>query len=176
MEGNDDERFFKHIIKSGFVKGYDHVKLYQYAAQKPAKIENFLRSIAAMKADYMVVADIDQAPCISLKKEKLRETKIKGKMVDDNSIMVVIKEIESWYLAGIPSKDLKQLGIGYNGENTDTLTKEQFNRLMPAKFGSRIDFMQEILKYFQVETARRNNKSFGYFIKKFKTPTVDNTG
>lgn len=79
----------------------------------------------------------------------------------------MIKEIESWYLAGLDEAALKELGISYPDKDTDTLNKEQFDRLIPVKYVSRIDFMQEILKNFQLETARQKNKSFYYFINKY---------
>jgi hypothetical protein len=79
----------------------------------------------------------------------------------------VIKEIESWYLAGLTAKDLEKLNIDYKKKKTDNLTKEQFNRLIPKKFISRIDFMQEVLKHFHLETAKQNNQSFKYFLEKY---------
>ena len=167
LEGNDDERFFEKIIKPEFEKRYDYVKLYLYADKSPKKIENFIKSILAMMADYIIMADINRSPCVTHKKKVVADKKIRGKRVNKKNIMVVIKEIESWYLGGLNPASLKDLGIKYS-KKTNDLTKEQFNRLIPGKFISRIDFMQEILKYFKLETAKQNNKSFHYFVKRFK--------
>ncbi|OGW18585.1 MAG: hypothetical protein A3G93_11920 [Nitrospinae bacterium RIFCSPLOWO2_12_FULL_45_22] len=41
-----------------------------------------------------------------------------------------------------------------------------FNRLIPNKFDSRIDFMLEILKYFSMGIAKQKNKSFSYFLER----------
>jgi len=120
-----------------------------------------------MKADYIVMADINHSPCVTHKKDDITEKKIKSKKVKKDNIIVVIKEIESWYLAGLNPTSLRNLGINYN-KKTDNLTKEQFDRLMPRKFISRIDFLQEILKYFDLEKAVQNNKSFQYFVKRFE--------
>ena len=49
--------------------------------------------------------------------------------------------------------------------STDELTKEDFNRLIPRRFDSRIDFMFEILKSFSIETAARRNNSFDFFVE-----------
>ncbi|MHC4361138.1 MAG: hypothetical protein ACYSTN_10185, partial [Planctomycetota bacterium] len=84
---------------------------------------------------------------------------------DINNVIVIVKEIESWYLAGLDSKNCKKLGIKVF-RKTDNITKEQFDKLRPRKFNSRIDFMIEILKRFSMETAKRKNKSFDYFIAK----------
>ncbi len=168
LEGNDDERFFQAVVKPGLEKHYQSVQLYRYAAQSTKKIDAFLKSITAMKADYIVVADIDHSPCITHKKKVMVKKKIKSRYMEWDRVLVVVKEIESWYLAGLESEARKGLGIPpRQPQMTDTLTKEEFGRLIPKKFDSRIDFMKELLKYFDIGTAGKNNKSFGYFIKKY---------
>lgn len=166
IEGNDDERFFERIIKPRFQKIYDEVKFYQYACQPSKKIENFVNSINKMNADYIVAADMNDSPCITHKKVVIKNKKIKN--VNKDNIIVVIKEIESWYMAGLETKSKKELEVNYNKYTTDDLSKEQFNRLIPENSISRIDFMQEILKYFKTKTAVKNNQSFNYFINRFK--------
>ena len=86
--------------------------------------------------------------------------------IDKSKIIVVIKEIESWYLAGLDNKVCRQLKIN-NFADTDNVTKEKFNALIPKKFTSRIDFMSEILKYFSIEIAKQKNNSFQYFVEKY---------
>jgi hypothetical protein len=166
VEGNDDERLIERIIKPELEKRYHSVQLYRYAVQPPKKIENFLKSIVSMKADYMILTDINHSPCVTQRKNLLKTKKIKSRLVEDDKIIVVIKEIESWYLAGLERETLKKLGISYSEKRTDSLTKERFDRLISDKYVSRIDFMQEILENFQVETAKQKNKSFNYFITK----------
>ena len=79
---------------------------------------------------------------------------------------MVIKEIESWYLAG--SDDVISRKFGVRPFNiTNTVTKEQFNDMFSKKFASRIDFMIEILKCFSIEKAKEKNRSFRYFIEKY---------
>ena len=89
----------------------------------------------------------------------------KLRAVDEDRIIVVIKEIESWYCAGLRDEDLKKFKI-YSSKTTDTITKDQFNKLIPKVFTSRIDFMLETLKWFSIEIAKQKNKSFSYFIEK----------
>jgi selenocysteine-specific translation elongation factor len=162
VEGNDDERFFQKIIVPKFQKKYDTVKIWKYAQEKTEKISNFIRSIKSMGADYFYVVDIDQSPCVTAKK---KEIKRKLKNVEIDRIIVIIKEIESWYLAGIDNKHCKKLKIQIV-ENTNNITKEEFNNLIPKKF-DRIDFMSEILKNFSIEVAKQKNTSFKYFIEKY---------
>lgn len=167
LEGNDDERFCKSVIKPRLENKYDFVQFYRYATLPPKKVANFIKSIMAMKADFFIITDINHSPCITHRKEGLKERKIKYKAVNKEKIIVAIKEIESWYLAGLSAKGLEKLNIDYKKKRTDNLTKEQFDRLIPGKFISRIDFMQEVLKHFHLETAKQNNQSFKYFLEKY---------
>lgn len=166
VEGDDDERFFKGVIEPALTGKYDDVKLYKYSQAKQDRIKNFIRSISDMQADYIVVTDIDHNPCITAKKEKLLAGKFSG--IDRSHIQLVIREIEGWYLAGLNEKSRKDVGIKTKtAPVTDDLTKEAFNRLKPQRFSSRIDFMAEVLKRFDIPTARGNNRSFDYFCKKY---------
>ena len=116
-----------------------------------------------MESDYIFVGDINTH---SDEKSKKQELKNKYKKVDENSIIVVKKEIESWYLAGLDVKSSKALGVLYL-HSTDDVIKEQFNSMVPNKFDSEIDFMKEILNHYSIETAKQKNESFNHFIKKY---------
>jgi hypothetical protein len=163
VEGEDDKRFFEKIIKPLFEKKYDSVAIWKYAQQRKGKVSNFLRSIKGMSANYIYVSDINLAPCVTARKQDIQS---KFKDIDKDKIIVVIREIESWYLAGLDDTSFKRLGISSQG-TTDKITKEQFNNLIPKKFDSKIDFMQEILKYFRIEIGKQRNASFRYFLKKY---------
>ena len=163
VEGDDDERFFDKVVKPMLKEKYDSVKLWKHAQEKNKRVENFLKSIKGMNAGYIYVLDINRAQCITAKKEEIQN---KFGNIDEDRILVVIKEIESWYLAGLDDTCSKKFRISLC-DTTDDLTKKQFNNLIPKKFGSRIAFMQEILKCFDIETAKRKNESFRYFLKKY---------
>lgn len=162
VEGLNDKRFFDKIIKPNLKKKYDSVKVIQYANLKKEKLKGFLKSIAAMKADYLYVRDINNTPCVTEKKQKIQN---KFRNIDKARIIVVIKEIESWYLAGLNDKNSKKCRIHFL-KNTEEISKEQFKELIPKKFNSEIDFRLEILKFFSIETAKQKNKSFKYFVNK----------
>lgn len=132
---------------------------------KRDKFSAILEAIKAMGADYLVIADYDCSPCVTFKKEWLHQH-IKG--LEPQRTRIVIEEIESWYAAGLDEQGLAKFGMPVLATlaATDRLTKEQFNEMVPMKYDSRIDFMMEILKIFSVETARRKNRSFEYFLRK----------
>jgi len=163
VEGDDDVRFFEKIIKPMLEEKYDSIAIWKYAQVKNKRISDFIRSIKGMNANYIYVSDINRAPCITAKKEVVQG---EFKNIDRDRIMVIIREIEGWYLAGLGDTCSQKLRV-CSCDTTDNLTKEQFNELIPKKFDSRIDFIQEILKYFHIETAKQKNASFSYFLEKY---------
>ncbi|WML67832.1 MAG: hypothetical protein METHP_01396 [Methanoregula sp. SKADARSKE-2] len=164
VEGEDDVRFFGRIIKPLFVSRYDSVEILPYACIKRVKVNNFLKSVVQMGNDYLFVADIDEEHSVRDKKQILY---YRFPNIDGGSAVIVIKEIESWYYAGLPDAALEALGAPVL-PSTNGLSKEDFNRLIPGKFDSRIDFMFEILKYFSLLTAEMKNRSFRYFSDRFR--------
>lgn len=163
VEGNDDERFFNKILLPELKKKYDYVKVIKYTTMKRDKIDNFIKSIKAMGAEYIYLTDINNSPCITAKKEEIQN---KYKNIDKERIIIVVQEIESWYLAGLDDRASKQLKVK-NFHATNDVTKEKFDALVPQRFTSRIDFMSEILKNFSIEIAKYKNKSFKYFVEKY---------
>jgi hypothetical protein len=162
VEGADDVRFFEEVAKPLFDQRYDSVIIRPYSAEKPEKVNSFLRSIKAMKADYLFVTDINSDPCVRDRKQRRLD---RYQNLEADRIVVVVKEIESWYFAGLDGVSSKRLGVT-SLTKTNTLTKEAFNTHIPSKFDSRTDFMLETLKCFSVPVARGKNKSFDYFMAK----------
>jgi hypothetical protein len=166
VEGEDDVRFFGRIVKPLFTGRYDSVEIIPYASTRRDKVNKFLKSIRLMNNDYIFVSDIDSEYSVRDKKQILyyRYSEVEGK-----DIVVVIREIESWYLAGLPAEIGHRLGVAGYGV-TDDITKEDFNAMIPRKFSSRIDFMFEILKYFSLADAAARNRSFSYFAHRYHIP------
>lgn len=142
---------------------YDLVEVRSYAKLKKEKISSFLKSIKAMNAGYIYVTDINDAPCITARKQEILD---KVKIIDKDRIVVVIKEIEGWYLAGLGTRQCKVLGIRVLN-STDKITKEQFDGLVPREFYSRISFMLEIMNCFSISVAKHKNRSFKYFTEEY---------
>ncbi len=163
VEGEDDVRFFGRIMKPFFASRYDSVEILPYASIKRQKVNNFIKSVAQMKNDYIFIADIDTERSVRDKKQLLYHwySNISG-----GSIVIVVMEIESWYYAGLPAEALQKLSLPLL-PSTDGLTKEDFNALIPPSFDSRIDFMFEILKSFSPSTAVLHNRSFKFFFERY---------
>jgi hypothetical protein len=165
VEGGDDIRFFGALIKPFFEGGYDNVVVREWRQQSAKYIASLIRSIERMGADLIFVADIDRAPCIGGKKAELETVY----HVCAESVIVVVREIEGWYLAGLDNMTSRKFGLACG--STDNVTKEDFNRQIPRRYDSRISFMIEILEHFAVATACRRNRSFKYFTAKYSLTT-----
>lgn len=163
VEGNDDQRFAENVLVPEFRRVYDDVLIWQYSQIAIPKRVNFLRSIHAIPgADYILLCDIDDHPCVTSKKEWVKS---RLPSLADDRIAVVVKEIESWYLAGLDERDFQELRIDNgNRRPPDEVVKESFNDLIRGKV--RIDMMQEILNRYDLSEARRRSPSFGYFAGK----------
>jgi len=165
LEGSKDSRFFHGVLRPVLETKYDLAQAWEYAQEPPKKTTDFIKSIKQMKSDYFLLGDINDSPCVSSKRESIK--KKYQQAIDPLSVVIVVKEIESWYLAGVDDASCKEFGIP-NLPHTDDITKEQFEKLMPQRFVSVVDFLSEILKKFSVETAKQKNKSFQYFMEKLQ--------
>lgn len=146
-----------------FEDKYDFIQIWKYAQQPIKRIKDALDSIGAMGSDCLFFQDINRSPCVSKRKEDAKSKY--GPNVVLCNIVIVVKEIEAWYLAGLDEDSCRDLGIP-SLASTTSVTKEQFDRLIPTNYDMRVDFMREVLKRFSVETAKQKNKSFAYFMNK----------
>ena len=178
VEGNDDERFFSGIIVPLLAPRYRAVKLIKYACMRSNRVCRFARSIHRAGDELVIVADIDQAPGVTAKKRILVE---RFGVVQPGEIMVIIQEIESWYLAGLEPVDAGILGV-HPPASTDQVTKEIFNATIPSQYVSRIAYMVEILSRFSIPSACRKNRSFHHFMDRYyldcgnRPPAADEKG
>lgn len=176
VEGPDDERFFDKIVKPKFKNRYYEIIILKYAEKTKEGVKNIILSIKKIPmTDYIFVVDINDSPCVTAKKQQIWEKFSycvptnkkweKFSYVDLDRIIVVIKKIESWYLAGLDNANAKKLKIS-SFETTDNVDKGKFKSLV-GKESDLKDLKIEILKHFSTEVAMEKNKSFKYFIEKY---------
>jgi len=181
VEGADDDRFFNYVVRPKLAQSYDYIQIEQYGEATKKEVNSILYDYYAMnatrevQADTILVADLNASPCVTDRKDRIR-TRYRSLSDDTGTpsgprlsthILIVCREIESWYLAGLNDNQCERLGIPTDWNSTDHLAKEQFLSLMPQRYSSRADFMLEILQVFDHETARSRNSSFSYFIQKY---------
>ena len=164
IEDVHDARLFRRVVQPLLESQYDWIELVQYAEEEPAWRRSYLRNTQSRQdANYIYVTDLNAAPCVTAKKEDVRGGM---RQMADDRVIVVVPEIEGWYLAGLDAEHSDRLEIG-EPTATDQITKEEFTRLRPRGFHSNREFMLEILDCFSVEAARAKNESFDYFCRKF---------
>ncbi len=162
LEGNDDERFFRILLKPKLEQRYRRVKFWKYAREKRKHTLNFVRSLLRMDADFIFVRDIDSAASVRAKKQEI-STFYEG-AIPDHALVIVVMEIESWYMAVSDPEVLLKQGIHLEEGSTDCLTKETFNGYIPPRM-SRIEFLTLILEHATIERGMGRNASFRYFVE-----------
>lgn len=164
VEGDDDDRFFQTVIVPLFGTRYDNIKIVRYAALKKEKLGNFVRSVQAMRADYLIVGDLDWHPCVTAAKQSLVQ---RCPQAEPGRIQIVKAEIESWYCAGIPEDDPAwgSLSIG-RMPDTESLTKEKCLHAMAAGSAPLLPTLLSLLERFDRKRAAARNASFRYFLSR----------
>lgn len=165
VEGDSDERFIKWVINC-----YYNVLPVQYQQKPNRNINTYINQAKAKEnQDYIFLADLDSHsyPCTTSKKEKRSNEYC---ALDDMAKIIIVKEeIESWYISGLSDEcpeDLKGISVP---DDTQNFTKEDFEKVIPPKFeDSKINFMIEICKCYNIELARNRNDSFNRFIKQLE--------
>jgi len=166
VEGSHEREFFAELDEKIFKDKYNEIKIVPYRQETKEWIKNLLKSIKSMDADYIWFSDLNDSPCVSNRKGKLKEKYID---LDESKIIIVKKEIESWYLALMDNITCRKFRIKSSKvKNTDNIIKEQFDVLIPDGF-DKISFIREILKSASIETTRERNTSFKYFIDKYRS-------
>ena len=147
------------IIQIAFVD----VRIQEYSCDKLSKTNEYVKNIRNISQwDYLFLADLDDVACVTEKKKQLIR---QYTHLESERILIVKHEVESWYLAGVDSDTREEFSIQVPRE-TSNVTKEDFNRMIPRRFESRIDFMAEILNRYDIEAARSKNESLEYAMHK----------
>lgn len=164
VEGADDLRFFSRIVSPLFADRYESVEIISYASMKSEKVCRFIQGILNTGHEFLLFADIDEELNVRAKKAHLLDRYC---TLSNDRIVVIIREIESWYLAGLDDQSQKHLGI-HSYRTTNHITKEIFNRMIPRSYTSRIAFMADILAGYSLAEAQERNRSFSYFLTHFR--------
>jgi hypothetical protein len=176
VEGEYDELFANSIIVKKFEQTmlFDHISVFKWCKKERDLVNKYVISLHEMNCednsyDYIFLTDLDSPifRCVSAKKIKVIEN---FPDISINNIVIVVNEIEGWYLAGISDKTRKKLGIKsdkFHLIDPNTVLKEIFEiQIKPKKF-SKLEFMLEILRIFDTEVAKTRNQSFDYFFNKY---------
>jgi hypothetical protein len=163
VEGDNDRRFFENIIAPMFKNSFNKVDIIQYRQMKKQYVNAIIKKIKG-KNEYIFTKDMDFPACMTLKKDSIIKS---YSNIDINKIVIVIMDIEAWYLAGLDRENCDKLKVKYF-VTTDGMTKTEFDHIKPKEFTSDIDFRMEIMKRYDLDVAKLKNKSFKYFLDKYE--------
>lgn len=163
VEGFYDELFVRRIIELEKIPCKPNIV--KYKEQRSEKIDEYMRSLHKGNIDFIFLADADpgQNNGISYRVTELK--KVYPNLGDDH-IVIVVPEIEGWYIAGLNPNSRKKLGIG-KGPKPDECTKEKFKSILPKR-SDNIDIRSKILEAYDITIARSNSSSFNTFIEKLR--------
>jgi hypothetical protein len=167
LEGDDDRRFFLAELLTRLGRPYDDVTIWRYAEQTAPIRRRVIDGIRASGDEYIFFADLNDAPCVTARKEALQRS---IPNIDQDRIVVVSRAIEAWYLAGLPPAAQRQMrvDVGRIPNLTDSCGKDELDSVIPQRhYRGRTDFMKEVLKRYSLSEARRRNRSLEYFLRKY---------
>ncbi|MBR0271574.1 MAG: DUF4276 family protein [Methanobrevibacter sp.] len=167
VEGIDDKKFVNEVLANLFYKKSIIVIPITYQIKKNNDInKQIIRCAKSKECSYVFFSDLDSHsyPCITSRKNaRVNEYNA----LNQDNILIVCEEIESWYLAGLDNH-LDQFKDFDIGDNTEGITKEKLSEMIDkSSFENKVDFFAEVCKTYNLELAMKRNKSFKYFLSKF---------
>jgi len=167
VEGSQDEYFVERIVKPWLInKGKcKDINTFIYARRKKEIVENYIKATLEKKEEILCLTDSTHAPCISGRIEDLINNEIGP--FNRKAIIVAVKEIESWYLAGFDYQCCRRLHIEYV-PRTENIKKEDFHSIIArGKYKNRQACRAEMLRNFNVQLASERNASFYRLYSKY---------
>lgn len=154
VEGTDDTRFVEGVLKSFLEENGQSIFVWEYAQKKQEKVKDFIKSIQQMGAQIVFLTDKDEAD---------QETKLQDildryhPLLTEDEINIVVKEIESWYVAGIYADELSIRVKSSPPYQTDDVSKEIFMSYFYTS--SKAEIILDILAIYNLPLATLRNTS-----------------
>lgn len=169
VEGQWDKLFFDKKLhwKIREMGRYSDVIIRQYANTPNETISKYVRSFIQNNDTCWFVGDIDKVNPASDNPIADASTELQQKysLSPEISIIIIVKNIEHWYCAGINDEAAEALEI-WQWSQDGKCNKMQFESKRPKKFSNETDFRSEMLKKFDYEVAQRNT-SFADFMSEY---------
>jgi hypothetical protein len=99
IEGKGDKPFFDEVIKPLLERKYHQVYIKRYSELGKTGINTVINESKKKGNDYIFITDMDKIQCISGKKQDIMTDF--NSINDKSRIMIVIRKIECWYIAGL---------------------------------------------------------------------------
>ena len=166
VEGPTDQMLFQSEAMDQVVRQrFPYAHVITWASETKDDLVGLLRGIIADGAPYIFLCDKESAfVCIQTRKQYAL-SRCPNVAVD--RILIVVREIECWYIAGMSQTFSNQYGFAIP-DNSEDFAKPRFEDLSTRlKFASPEDMMIEILKTFSVQNAALRNTSFSRLVEKY---------
>lgn len=163
IEGNREEDFIRRIVEPIMIEVEKYCEVITYKFPKVPKHINeiYVRTVLDMNDDILCLTDITGFRSKRDKKERVQQDHVGN--IGDDKVIVIIREIESWYLAGVSRSCCRRLRIDYY-HVTDNIGKEEFHEIIAkSKFKPRWVCCLEMLRNYDVTLAKQKNRSFNCF-------------
>ena len=167
VEGDDDLFFIKQILYEYFLNKSVNLIAIPYQQTRNHIIKKSIKQAKKDKtADYLLISDLDshRYPCITERK-KARFDELNGE-IDLNKIIIAKEEIENWFLAGL-NCELEIFKDFDDFENTELITKEDFEKLINEKSINKFEFFTQLKDYYDFDLALKRSNSLKYFFDKY---------
>jgi hypothetical protein len=163
VEGDDDQRFLERIISPLLADKYPIIKYFRYAPCVPKEVCNLVRSIET-SWDYFFLADLDQNECLIRKREAVCE---RMRAVNLRQVVIVEREIESWYASGVDANTAKKIGFKLP-RDSGSFSKEHLLRCVGKKFSTATDIRLALLDSYSLQRARLRSTSLSYLCERLQ--------
>ena len=107
VEGSYDDLFFSEVMRPLLESWYDWIEVVQYAEEEPAWRRSYLRKYPVKARRQLYLRDRPQRGSVCYS-EKGGCARWNEQRVEADRMMVVVPEIEGWYLAGLDAECKRQ--------------------------------------------------------------------
>ena len=157
VEGADDRRLVNVLFHNTEEKS-----IIEYSRRNNSSIAKFIRALNGTSDRYIFFADSDTK---SMDQRK-SDIKTKFKSINEDQIVIVCIEIESWYYAGMNVELCQKNKIKFK-DDANRVSKEGFLSLIKKCSLQKTEIMIEVAKMFDVDLARKRNASFSDFYDRY---------
>ena len=159
VEGYYDEIFVKKISEQLQIKC--EIKIVKYAEMQDAKVSRYLQSLISQKIHFLFIADRDIDHYKSIV-DREKELYRRYPFLNSSNHILVIPEIEGWYIAGLDQRSVKKLKLK-NLPPPDDCTKEKFIATLPSQLDG-TPIRNDILDLYDIHFAETRSSSFRKFV------------
>jgi hypothetical protein len=165
IEGPDDEAFILEVVRPAVFSDFNF-DFYHHAKKDNRALRQYIRNHRNIGFDtYLFLHDHDKPLICNTNRKSQLLLKYPG--VDAARLVLVVIEIESWYIAGV---DIRLIPKGRRWTtNIEKVNKDKFSAIGKANgFGNTAAFRRFCLDNYDLELALSKSPSLRYLVGKIR--------